>query len=149
MRRSLRKRLPTAHEVVYEYRDWFVISYSPNEHGYDGVLAIRGSADGVKLYFNRGKGLPDPAKVLRGSGTQVRFIQMEGAPTLWSFVPPRPSHVAGGAPDVPSQPTTPPETVAPPPVAPPDAWVVPLPGPCNGTIRCNAVVRPGQWSQVA
>src|SRR4051812_9016836 len=29
MRRSLRKRLPTAHEVVYEYRDWFVISYSP------------------------------------------------------------------------------------------------------------------------
>ena len=33
MRRSLRKRLPTAHEVVYEYRDWFVISYSPNEHG--------------------------------------------------------------------------------------------------------------------
>lgn len=81
-RRSLRKRLPTAHEVVYEYRDRFVISYSPNEHGYDGVLAIRGSADGVKLYFNRGKGLPDPAKVLRGSGTQVRFIQMEGASTL-------------------------------------------------------------------
>ena len=42
MRRSLRKRLPTAHEVVYEYRDLgFVISYSPNEHGYEGVLAIR------------------------------------------------------------------------------------------------------------
>ena len=41
MRRSLRKRLPTAHEVVYEYRDWFVISYSPNERGYEGVLAIR------------------------------------------------------------------------------------------------------------
>ena len=53
MRRSLRKRLPTAHEVVYEYRDCFVISYSPNEHGYEGVLAIRASADGVKLYFNR------------------------------------------------------------------------------------------------
>ncbi len=26
MRRWLRKRLPTAHEVVYEYRDFFVIS---------------------------------------------------------------------------------------------------------------------------
>ena len=38
MRRSLRKRLPTAHELVYEYRSWFVISYSPNEHGYEGVL---------------------------------------------------------------------------------------------------------------
>jgi len=82
MRRWLRKRLPTAHEVVYEYRDWFVISYSPNEHGYEGVLAIRASADGVQLYFNRGKELPDPAKVLQGSGSQVRSIDLEGASTL-------------------------------------------------------------------
>ena len=82
MRRSLRKRLPTAHEVVYEYRDCFVISYSPNEHGYEGVLAIRGSADGVKLYFNSGKGLPDPEKLLQGSGKQTRWIPVEGASTL-------------------------------------------------------------------
>ena len=82
VRRSLRKRLPTAHEVVYEYRDWFVISYSPSERGYEGVLAIRASADGVKLYFNRGKELPDPEKLLRGSGTLVRSIDVEGASTL-------------------------------------------------------------------
>src|ERR1700681_3779212 len=49
MRRSLRKRLPTAHEVVYEYHNLgaVVISFSPNEHGYEGVLAIHGSANGV------------------------------------------------------------------------------------------------------
>ena len=82
MRRWLRKRLPAAHEVVYEYRDWFVISYSPNERGYEGVLAIRASADGVKLYFNRGKGLPDPEKLLRGSGNQTRWIHVEGASTI-------------------------------------------------------------------
>ena len=82
MRRWLRKRLPTAHEVVYEYRDWFVISYSPNEHGYEGVLAIRASANGVKLYFNQDKELPDPAKLLQGSGKQTRSIDMEGASTL-------------------------------------------------------------------
>ena len=82
MRRSLRKRLPTAHEVVYEYRDWFVISYSPNEHGYEGVLAIRASANGVKLYFNQGKELPDPEKLLQGSGKQTRWIDLEGASTL-------------------------------------------------------------------
>src|SRR5207244_237837 len=81
MRRWLRKRLPTAHEVVYEYRDWFVISYSPNEHGYEGVLAIRASADAVKLYFNQGKDLPDPAKLLHGS-SQTRWIHLEGAATL-------------------------------------------------------------------
>ena len=82
MRRSLRKRLPTAHEVVYEYRDFFVISYSPDDRGYEGVLAIRASANGVKLYFNRGKELPDPAKLLQGSGNQLRSINLEGASTL-------------------------------------------------------------------
>ena len=82
MRRRLRKRLPTAHEVVYEYRDFFVISYSPNERGYEGVLAIRASADGVRLYFNRGKELTDPAKLLQGSGKQTRSINVEGASTL-------------------------------------------------------------------
>ena len=81
-RRWLRRRLPTAHEVVYEYRDCFVISCSPNERGYEGVLAIRASADGVRLYLNRGKGLPDPAKLLRGAGTQARWIHLEGASTL-------------------------------------------------------------------
>lgn len=81
-RRWLRKRLPTAFEVVYEYRDCFVVSVSPNEHGYAGVFAIRGSAEGVRLYFNRGKGLADPAKLLRGAGAQARFILLEGAATL-------------------------------------------------------------------
>jgi len=81
-RRWLRKRLPTAHEVIYEYRDCFVVSFSPNEHGYEGALAIRGSADNVSLYFNRGAQLPDPAKLLQGSGKLVRAITLEGASTL-------------------------------------------------------------------
>jgi len=80
-RRWLRKRLPSAHEVVYEYRDCFVISYSPSERGYEGVLAIRGSADGVRLYVSRAKGLPDPEKLLRGSA-QARWIDVEGGATL-------------------------------------------------------------------
>ena len=82
IRRSLRKRLPTAHEIVYEYRSWVVISFSPTANGYDGVLAVRADADGVKLYFNRGKMLPDPDKLLRGSATQVRFIPVGSATTL-------------------------------------------------------------------
>ena len=81
-RRSLRRRLPTAHEVVYGYRDWFVISYSPSDRGYEGVLAIRGDADGVKLYFNRGKELSDPEELLQGSGSLVRSIVLEGTSTL-------------------------------------------------------------------
>ena len=81
MRRSLLKRLPTAHEVVYEYRDCFVISYSPSGRGFEGVLGIRGSADDVRLYFTQGKGLPDPEKLLQGSAN-ARWIPVEGASTL-------------------------------------------------------------------
>jgi hypothetical protein len=82
LRRWVRKRLPAAHEIVYEYSGFFVVSYSPNEHGYEGVLALRASADGVALYFNQGKELPDPEKLLRGSGKQTRFIPMESTATL-------------------------------------------------------------------
>jgi hypothetical protein len=84
MRRSLRKRLPTAHEVVYEYQNLgaVVISFSPNERGYEGVLGIRADANGIKLFFGRGKELPDPEKLLEGSGNQVRSIDVEGASTL-------------------------------------------------------------------
>lgn len=83
MRRSLRKQLPTAHELVYEYHNLsaVVISFSPNEHGYEGVLSVRASAKEVKLYFNFGKELPDPEKLLQGSAN-ARWILMEGASTL-------------------------------------------------------------------
>ena len=67
--------------MVYEYRDCFVVSYSPNERGYQGVFAIRANADGVRLYFNQGKGLSDPEKLLRGSAN-ARWILLEGASTL-------------------------------------------------------------------
>jgi hypothetical protein len=82
LRRVLHKRLPTAHEVVYEYRSWFVISYSPSGHGYEGVLAIRGDANGIKFYLNNGKGLPDPEKLLKGSASLVRSIDLDGVKTL-------------------------------------------------------------------
>jgi hypothetical protein len=82
LRRKLRTRLPTAHELVYEYSDSVVISYSPDQRGYEGVLAVRVSADEVRLYFNRGKGLPDPEKLLRGSGKQTRWIAVESASVL-------------------------------------------------------------------
>jgi hypothetical protein len=80
-RRWVSKRLPTAYEIVYEYRSWFVLSYSPSDRGYEGVLGIRGDAEGIKLYFNQGKGLPDPEKLLKGSA-QARWIAVENVSSL-------------------------------------------------------------------
>ena len=81
MRRRLRKRLPAAHEVVYEYDDFVVTSFSPTERGYQGVLAIRARAESVKLCFNQGKSLSDPAGLLRGTG-QTRWIPLESVSDL-------------------------------------------------------------------
>ena len=82
LRKALRTRLPSAHEIVYEYADNVTISYSPNDKGYAGVLALRASADEVRLYFNQGKGMPDPDKLLQGTAKLVRYIPVEGAATL-------------------------------------------------------------------
>ena len=81
LRKLLQKRLPTACEVVYEYRSWLVISFSPTVQGFEGVLSIRADAAGVKFYLSRGKELPDPEKLLKGSA-QVRFIDVENASIL-------------------------------------------------------------------
>ncbi|MEO7355260.1 MAG: hypothetical protein ABIZ70_13025 [Gemmatimonadales bacterium] len=81
-RKWVQKRLPSAYELVYEYTSWLVISYSPNEHGYEGVLAIRASASGVALHFSHGKELPDPEKLLQGTGKLTRSIPLEAASML-------------------------------------------------------------------
>lgn len=78
LRRALRVRVPGAHEIVYEYRDALVISYSASGKGHEGVLALRGDADGVRLYFNRGAALADPDRVLRGTGRLVRYVAITG-----------------------------------------------------------------------
>lgn len=82
LRRTLRKRLPAAVEIVYEYGDFFAISYSPNEHGYEGIFGIRANEAGVKLFFNRAKELSDPEKLLKGSGKLVRAVDIDRISTI-------------------------------------------------------------------
>ena len=77
IRAAVRKRLPTANELAYDYSSFFIISYSPTEQGIDGVVSIAARADGVDLYFTHGPELPDPKKLLKGSAKQVRFIRLE------------------------------------------------------------------------
>ena len=81
-RRWLRRRVPTAFELVYDNYNFFVIGYSPTARPSDAVLSIAASANGVGLCFIRGKGLPDPAKLLKGSGNQTRSIHLTAASTL-------------------------------------------------------------------
>ncbi len=82
VRAALRKRLPAANELAYDYASFFVIAYSPTDRGIDGIVSIAARADRVDLYFNQGPKLPDPKKLLLGSGKQTRFVHLETARQL-------------------------------------------------------------------
>src|SRR5215475_13852108 len=82
MRKALRKRLPTANELVYDNYNFFVIGYCPSERPSDCILSIAAGANGVGLSFYHGATLPDPHKLLLGSGSQNRFIRIESAASL-------------------------------------------------------------------
>jgi hypothetical protein len=81
-RAAVRRRMPTAHELVYDNYNFFVIGYSSTERASDCIISLASNSHGVTLFFYYGARLPDPAKILEGSGNQVRFIRMEGAATL-------------------------------------------------------------------
>jgi hypothetical protein len=82
VRSAVRKRLPGANELIYDYGHFFVIGYSATEQPTDGIASIAARIDGVRLYLMQGPRLPDPKKILMGSGKQARFIPVEAARQL-------------------------------------------------------------------
>jgi hypothetical protein len=82
VRRALRRRLPAAHELVYDNYNFFVIGYCSTERPSDCILSIAAGANGVGLSFYYGATLADPHRLLLGSGSQNRFLRIESAQTL-------------------------------------------------------------------
>jgi hypothetical protein len=78
LRARLRARLPGLSEIVYVYegQNALVISYSPTEHGYEGLCGIKLYPRGVELFFGQGARLSksDPSKLLQGGGKTVRHV---------------------------------------------------------------------------
>jgi hypothetical protein len=81
-RQLLRNRCPTANELVYDNYNFFVIGYSTTERPSDCMFSLAANARGVGLAFYYGSTLPDPHKILLGSGNQNRFIRLETTATL-------------------------------------------------------------------
>ena len=83
VRAALRKRFPTAIDMVYDNYNFFVIGYSPTEKPTDYIVSLAANSKGVGLSFNHGADLADPHGILQGSGTQNRFVRLvDGAKTL-------------------------------------------------------------------
>ncbi len=79
VRKAVRARFATAHEIVYDNYNFFVIGYSASERPSDSIVSIAAGANGVGFCFIHGAKLPDPKKILMGSGNQTRFIRIESA----------------------------------------------------------------------
>ena len=82
VRQALRRRFPTANELVYDNYNFFVIGYCSSERPSDCIVSLAANAKGVGLSFYYGATLPDPHKILQGSGNQNRFIRLESAAAL-------------------------------------------------------------------
>lgn len=81
-RAALRKRLPTAVELVYDNYQFLAIGFSATERASDCLVSLAVSPKGVALSFYYGASLPDPDGVLVGGGKQNRFVRLDGPATL-------------------------------------------------------------------
>jgi len=81
-RARLRRRMPGAHELVYDNYNALVIGFGPTERASDAVISLALYPRWVTLFFLFGATLPDPLGLLKGSGKQVRSIRLATASTV-------------------------------------------------------------------
>jgi hypothetical protein len=81
-RAALRKRLPTAHQLIYDNYNFLVIGFCATQRPSDCIVSLAAAANGVGLSFYYGASLPDPEGILLGSGNQNRFVRLDSAKTL-------------------------------------------------------------------
>jgi hypothetical protein len=81
-RAVLRKRFPTAIELVYDNYNALAIGYSSTERTSDVLFSLAVYARGVNLYFMYGRSLPDPDGLLQGSGNQGAFVRLDDVSVL-------------------------------------------------------------------
>ena len=75
LRQVVLQAAPEAQEAAYP--GWHAIGYRHPSAGY--ICGIFPYADHLKLYFEYGKFLPDPERLLQGDSRQTRYLVIESA----------------------------------------------------------------------
>lgn len=78
----MRKRLPGAVSMVYDNYNALVIGFGPEEKVSTTPLSIALYPRWINLFFLMGAALPDPERLLKGSGSRVRSIRIDDVKTL-------------------------------------------------------------------
>jgi hypothetical protein len=70
-------RLPTATRLVYDNYNALVVAFGTSQKVGDIILSIALYPRWVTLFFLRGTVLPDPHRLLEGSGSTVRGVRLQ------------------------------------------------------------------------
>ncbi|MEA2998819.1 MAG: hypothetical protein QOK17_652 [Sphingomonadales bacterium] len=81
---KMRARIPGAQVLVYDNYNALAIGFGPSEKAGQAVLSLAVFPRWVTLCFLRGKGLPDPAGLLKGEGSRVRHVRLD-PPERWDM----------------------------------------------------------------
>src|SRR5262249_27688081 len=73
----MRQRLPGATELVYDNYNALVIGFGPTDRTSEAIFSVVLFPRWIILYFLQGAQLPDPDRLLKGSGTRGRHIRLE------------------------------------------------------------------------
>jgi hypothetical protein len=77
IRNVMRRRYPTANELVYDNYNALAIGFGPSERTGEVIFSVAVYPRWVSLFFFQGKALPDPERRLQGSGNQARHIRID------------------------------------------------------------------------
>jgi hypothetical protein len=81
-RARMRKRIPGGVEFVYDNYNALVFGFGPTERPSEAVLSLAVMPRWVTLCFLKGAKLPDPKKLLKGSGSIVRNMRLSSPAQL-------------------------------------------------------------------
>lgn len=79
---KMRRRLPGAVQLVYDNYNALVVGFGPSERASEAIFSVVLYPRWVALAFLHGAKIPDPQRLLRGSGVRVRGLRLEDAAML-------------------------------------------------------------------
>jgi hypothetical protein len=82
-RAKVQSLFPDAVQMVYDNYNFLVLGFGPTTRPSDAVLSLAAHRRGINLCFlQHGPELPDPERLLRGSGTVVRTVALQAPDDL-------------------------------------------------------------------
>ena len=82
IRAEMRRRYPMANELVYDNYNALAIGFGPSEKTSEAIFSVALYPRWVSLFFLQARGLPDPHRLLKGSGNVARHVVLSSPDAL-------------------------------------------------------------------